>query len=95
MEDKRFVNSPLYLPIIKFGPRQRVAVQIVITCTLLSALYFGAYHNTTKVLDSTKWSGLRMPDDTELPGWVMLLFPILAIIPGMYMFLFMKYNFNY
>jgi hypothetical protein len=95
MEDKRFVNSPLYLPLLQFGPRQRVMIQIVLTTVMFSALYFGAYLSTPRILDATKWSGMTMPKNTELPGWVMLLMPILAIIPGVYVFLFLKYNFNY
>lgn len=95
MEDIRFVNSPLYLPAIHFGPRQRVVAQIIITVVFLWTFYFGAYLSTDRILKATPWSGMTMPEDTELPGWVILLVPIVAIIPGIYMFLFLKYNFNY
>ena len=94
LEDPRFRNSPLNNEKLQFGPRQRVGMQILITVVFMSVLYFGVWKNTEKVLAATKWSHMKMPDDAELPGWVMLLVPIIMIVPGVYMFLFLKYNFN-
>lgn len=94
-EDPRFRNSPLNNPKLQFGPRQRVGMQILITIVFISVFYFGVYNNTDKVLAATKWSHMKMPEEAELPGWVMLLVPIIMIIPGVYIFMFLKYNFNY
>ena len=95
LEDPRFLKSPLNNPKIQFRPRQRVVMQIVISVVFLSVMYFGAWKNAPKVLAATKWSHMKMPDDAEIPGWVMLLVPIIMIIPGVYIFLFLKYNFNH
>lgn len=94
MADARFDNSPLMLPSLMLKPRAKVELQVGITTVFLLAL-FGAYRATDKILNATEWTGVQMPPDTDLPGWAMLVFPIIAIIPGVYIFLFLKYNFNY
>lgn len=94
-EDPRFRNSPLNNTKLQFGPRQRVGMQILITFVFMSVLYFGVWKNTEQVLAATKWSHMKMPEEAELPGWVMLLVPIIMIIPGVYIFMFLKYNFNH
>lgn len=94
MEDPRFAKSPLNLGRLTFQPRARVAMQIFVTVSLLTALYCG-YSATPKILKATETSGLVMPEGTELPGWAMILIPILSVIVGVYMFTFLKFNFNY
>lgn len=95
MEEPQFVNSPLYLPRIQFGPRKRVMVQVAISFIFMYALYFALYHGTPSILKGTQWSLKTLPDSVEIPGWALLLIPMVAIIPGVYTFLFLKYNFNY
>lgn len=72
-------------------PRVRAAVQIALSATLLLALY-GAYYSTPRILKSIPTTGLT--DAPDVPGWIMLLVPIIAIIPGVYIFLFLKYNWH-
>lgn len=88
---KQFLNSPLDLPRLEFRPRIRAAIQIGFSATLLLALY-GAYHATPRILKATPHTG--MSDAPDVPGWVMLLAPIVAIIPAVYIFLFLKYNWH-
>lgn len=87
-----FASSPLDIPRAVMTPRVRVAVQIVVTIVALLAFY-SAYKSVPTVLKHTKTTGLR--DAPDIPGWLMLTAPILAIVPGVYIFLFLKYNFNH
>jgi hypothetical protein len=81
----------MLLPRIDFGKRQRVGMQVAFSLVLIAALWC-AYWTTGRVRDSVPWTGLK--GENSLPGWAAILFPILAIIPGVYVFLFLKYNFN-
>lgn len=94
MEDPRFANSPLNFGKLTFPPKTRVAMQVLLTSSFLLAFY-GAYRASPKILNAAPSTGLTLPDDVEMPGWVMLFVPVLAIIVGVYMFTFLKYNFNY
>ena len=94
MEDPRFAKSPLNLGRLQFQPKARVAMQITVTVVMLAALYAG-YSATPKILAATETTGLTMPEGTELPGWAMIFIPVLAIIVGVYIFTFLKFNFNY
>ncbi len=94
MADPRFQNSPLLLPMIQFSPRVRVGMQVAISFVMMFALYC-AYKGVQAILDATDWSGYTMPEEEEIPGWFLLLMPLLAVIPGMYIFMFLKYNFNH
>jgi hypothetical protein len=93
--DPRFAASPLNrVPHVRLTPRWKVAMQIFITVSLILAIYV-AYLATPRVLKATGWSGLRMPEDKEIPGWALLSFPVVALIPGAYTFYYLKYRFNY
>lgn len=87
-----FASSPLDIPRLVMTPRIRVAVQVVLTTVALLAFY-SAYRSVPTVLKKTKATGMK--DAPDIPGWLMLTAPILAIIPGVYIFLFLKYNFNH
>jgi hypothetical protein len=92
--DPRFADSPLVQKPMRFGPRWRAAIQVLITVVLTAAL-FAAFYTTDRVLAAQRSSGHSLPPGSEPPGWVLLLVPVLAIIPGAYIFLFLKYNFNH
>lgn len=86
-----FAASPLSMPRLQLTPRQRTAFQVGITTTFLLALY-GAYHATPRILKATPHTGIH--DAPDVPGYIMLLVPLLALIPGIYVFLFLKYNWH-
>lgn len=88
-----FGLSPLDQPVLFMQPRVRAAVQVFVSAAFVLALYL-AYQSTQKMLDAT-------PRTTEVrgapavPGWLLLLVPMVALIPAVYIFLFLKYNWNF
>lgn len=92
--DARFSQSPLMIPMMHFSPKVRVAMQVIICFALFSALY-ACYYAVPLMLGATEWSGYEAPKDAEVSGWFLLLMPIIAVIPGIYIFTFLKYNFNH
>jgi hypothetical protein len=89
--DSRFADSPMLMRRLDFKPRARVAIQVFFSLVLVVALW-STYWTAGRALEAVPWSGLK--GNNPIPGWVAVLFPILAIIPGIYAFLFLKYNFN-
>ena len=86
-------HSPLAMQRMTFTKKQKIMIQITITTVLLLALYF-AYRSVEPILNATPTSGLSMPSDTKISGWFQIAIPLLAIVPGVYTFMFLKYNFN-
>ena len=85
-------SIPFDLEVIRFSPRWRAVAQLVITTVMAIALY-AAYSNTEAVFKGVRSTGMVLPADAELPSWALLVFPLAALIPAIYCFLFLKYNF--
>jgi hypothetical protein len=92
--DPRFAQSPLQQKRLEFGPKARAGVQVVVTFVFLLALFL-AFRSVPRVLAAQPARGPVLPEGAEPPGWVLLLVPALALIPGAYVFYFLKYNFNH
>ena len=86
-------DSPLVMERIGFSKRQRIAMQLTFTFVMIAALY-SAFYAVDPILNGTGSTGHPFPSDAKVSGWFYILIPILAIIPGIYTFLFLKYNFN-
>jgi hypothetical protein len=86
-------DHPLVMQRLGFTRKQKIAVQVAITFVLLLALY-SAYGAVGPMLAGTGHTGFKMPEDARVAGWFYVLVPILAIVPGVYTFMFLKYNFN-
>lgn len=86
-------HSPLAMQRMTFTKRQKIMMQITVTTVLLLALYF-AYLSVQPILNATPTSGYKMPQGAKVSGWFQILIPLLAIVPGVYTFMFLKYNFN-
>lgn len=83
---------PFELQLIEFTPRWRAATQILITVCFVLAIY-AMYQSVEGIVAGVGSSGLKLPADVELPTWALLVIPLAAIIPGLYVFFFLKYNF--
>lgn len=83
---------PFALKTIEFSHRWRAALQLFLTACFVTAMY-AMYRNTEAVVAGVGSSGLKLPADAELPSWALLVIPLASIIPGLYTFLFLKYNF--
>jgi hypothetical protein len=86
-------DSPLVQERMSFTKHQKVGIQLAFSAILLLAIY-SAYYSVDIILSGTPTTGLKDVKDTDLSGWFLILVPILAIIPGVYTFMFLKYNFN-
>lgn len=87
-----FANSPLFVRNLSFTPRQKVTVQLLVTFFFVAA-FVAAHRNFNTLIDATPWSKNTLPDESEIDAWILLLFPLFAIIPMIYVFMFLKYNF--
>lgn len=83
---------PFNLKVIKFTPRWRAVTQLVISILFIASIYT-MYQNTEAIIAGVGSTGLKMPANASPPSWAFLVFPLLAIIPAIYSFLFLKYNF--
>ena len=77
---------------IHFSPRLRVGMQIAITAIYVGVMWV-AYKSLDIAVKGTGSTGQKLPPDANPPAWIFLVFPVLAIIPAFYIFLFLKHNF--
>lgn len=83
---------PFKLPILTFGPKMRVVVQIVLTA-IFALTFYSFYRSAPGAIEATGHTGLSMPPNTVIPTWFFVVIPLLSIVPAVYVFLFLRYNF--
>lgn len=83
---------PFSLPLLNFGPKMRVAVQIVLTA-VVALVYYSFYRSAPGAIEATGHNGFSMPPNTVIPTWFFIVVPLLSIVPAVYTFLFLRYNF--
>lgn len=91
--DPRVDGNPLLQTRIRMGPRTRVVVQVLFSFVMVYAIYL-AYKGTGMLLATVKPTGHQIPPEMDVPAWFLVVVPIVAIVPGVYIFKFMKFNFR-
>ena len=72
---------PFSLPLLNFGPKMRVVVQIVLT-TVFMFLCYTFYRSAPGIIEATGHTGLSMPPDCKIPTWFFVVVPLLSIVPA-------------
>ena len=83
---------PFKLKVMDFSPRWRAVIQLSITVLLVGSMY-AAYRNSEAIVEGIGFTGMRLTPDASPPSWAFLVLPLMSIIPAVYVFLYLKYNF--
>lgn len=87
-------SSPYaHLRELTLSPRVKAAVQIGITALLITALV-AAYHITEKWVRSVPVHDASPHPNEQLPGWTYFVFPLVALVPAAYFYIFLKHYYN-
>jgi TRAP-type C4-dicarboxylate transport system permease small subunit len=80
------------LPVLHFAPRVRVAVQLLVSA-LFAAVAYAVWTYTRAMFDATGSTGMRLPAAAEVPGWIYVVAPLVGLIAGAYVFVYLRFNF--
>ena len=83
---------PYTLQNMEFSPIKRVLMQLVISVVMIGSLYF-TYTSVDDMVSAVGVQKVVVPEDFVPPTWTFLVFPVLALIPCVYVFYFLRYNF--
>lgn len=87
------MDSPLFQARLDLSPRVRVAAQLLLTMAIAAAVFAG-YLAVPQTLRGISDSGRRMPRGADIPGWAMVAVPLVALIPGAFVFLYLREYFR-
>lgn len=85
-------DLPFVLPMLIFGTRARVGVQITITFVFFLVMYY-FYYAAPRVIDAVGHTGYTMPKDAKIPTWYLVIVSLISFVPMGYTFLYLKHNF--
>lgn len=90
-----FVSNKLpfpVLPFLYFGPKVRIALQLGLTI-LLAVVAYCVYTYGKAMFDATGSTGMHLPSKAVIPGWIYVVAPLISLIAGAYVFIFLRFNF--
>jgi hypothetical protein len=69
----------------------RFPVQIIVTLMCIYTIYFLSANMASMIDAVPGWSNTKLTSK-NLPTWAFIVIPLLCVIPGLYVFTFLKYN---